>query len=349
MAAEKQRLAYVDFMKGMCILFIVAFHIDNDIYPHRVDLMLQSFRIPLYYFLSGVFFKHYDGFFDFLRRKFNNIIVPYVFFMVLTCVVHCAAHYVFAADWMGEWTWKSFLDPFCTRYYHYNTPLWFLISLFEVNVAYYVISKMCPRRSGRYALILLLAFVALCFRKYPIFNNPAFIDTVFIAMPFFVLGSDVKSHGCLARSKYDKWGLLVIVPVMAWLYFCSPKINLLIQSEPPFWRLYLFPFVAVLAFFWFSKNMPRVPIVTYIGRYSIVVLGTHILLIKFARQALQWLLVGQMHFNEVNEWLIFALVVAAELVVIPIAIRLFPQFLAQKELVKPFHHEAKALPQKADK
>lgn len=337
METGKQRLVYVDFMKGMCILFIVAFHINNSIYPHRVDLMLQSFRIPLYYFLSGVFFKQYDGYLDFARRKFNNIIVPYIFFMLLTCVVHCVAWYAFEVRWMGEWTWKSFLDPFCTRYYHYNTPLWFLISLFEVNMVYYLLLKMCPKRSGRYALIVLLAFVALYFRKRPIFCNPAFLDTVFIAMPFFVLGNEVKKLGALPKNeRYDRWGLLVIVPVMVILYFFARKINLLVQNEPPFYKLYIFPFMAVLAFFWFSKNMPRVPIITYIGRYSIVVLGTHIMLIKLMRHILEATTITQhMPSAAANDWTIFACVVAAEMVVIPVMIRLFPKFTAQSELIKP--------------
>ena len=337
METGKQRLVYVDFMKGMCILFIVAFHINNSIYPHRVDLMLQSFRIPLYYFLSGVFFKQYDGYLDFARRKFNNIIVPYIFFMLLTCVVHCVAWYAFEVRWMGDWTWKSFLDPFCTRYYHYNTPLWFLISLFEVNMVYYLLLKMCPKRSGRYALIVLLAFVALYFRKRPIFCNPAFLDTVFIAMPFFVLGNEVKKLGALPKNvRYDRWGLLVIVPVMVILYFFARKINLLVQNEPPFYKLYIFPFMAVLAFFWFSKNMPRVPIITYIGRYSIVVLGTHIMLIKLMRHILEAnAITQQMPSAAANDWTIFACVVAAEMVVIPVMIRIFPKFTAQSELIKP--------------
>ena len=69
-------------------------------------------------------------------------------------------------------------------------------------------------------LILLLAFVALYFRKRPIFCNPAYIDTVFIAMPFFVLGNEVKALGALPKNaRYDRWGLAVIVPVMVMLYF----------------------------------------------------------------------------------------------------------------------------------
>lgn len=334
---KKNRLVYVDFMKGFCILLIVAFHIDNDIFPLRINLMLQSFRIPMYYFLSGMFFKQYDGFVDFVRRKTNNIIVPYVFFMLLTCVVHCVMWYAFSASWMGEWEWSSFADPVMRRYYHYNTPLWFLISLFEVNVLYYVLLQICPKRLGRYALIMLLAFVAWYFRKFPIFNNPMFLDTALMAMPYFVLGSEVKSAGFIAKNKkWDKWGLLVIVPLLVLLYFVSSKINLLIQSEPKFYRLYVVPFVAILGLFWFSKNMPKLPVITFIGRYSIVVLGTHILMIKFMMRLAE--MVSSVMFNgaEVNNWVVYAMVVGSEMVLIPIMIHLFPKFTAQEELIKPF-------------
>ena len=332
----RERLGYIDFMKGFCILIIVAFHINNEIYPHKLNLMLQSFRIPLYYFLSGLFFKQYSGFVEFFRRKFNNIIVPYFFFMLLTCSIHCVLTLGVGVKWMGEWTWWSLLDPFMCRYYHYNTPLWFLISLFEVNIVYYLLQNICPKRSGRYALMFLMAFVAWYFRKTPVFNGCLYLDTVFMAMPYFVLGNEIKSLGLLKKNKrFDKWGYAVIVPVCVMLYFCSSKINLLIQSVPQFYKLYTVPFVAILTLFWFSKNLPKVPIVNYIGRYSIVVLGTHIVLIKLVKQALVFVMVQHLGLPGVNEWLIFAAVVLCELAVIPLMIRLFPKFTAQKELIKP--------------
>ena len=43
-------------MKGLCILMIVAYHItpNCNIYGYA-NHMLMSFRVPLYYFLSGLF------------------------------------------------------------------------------------------------------------------------------------------------------------------------------------------------------------------------------------------------------------------------------------------------------
>lgn len=332
---KKERLVYVDFMKGFCILLIVAFHIDNDIFPLRVNMMLQSFRIPMYYFLSGMFFKRYDGFIDFVRRKTNNILVPYVFFMLLTCAVHCIMWYAFEAVWFGKWEWSSLADPFMRRYYHYNTPLWFLISLFEVNVIYYVLLMACPKRAGRYAVIALLAFVAWYFKKQPIFNNPLFLDTALMAMPYFVLGSEIKSAGLINKNvRLDRWGWVVIVPLLMLLYKVSPKINLLIQCEPHFFKLYAVPFVAILGLFWFSKNMPKIPIVTYIGRYSIVVLGTHIMLISFAKHLLEICASGFLGTGVCFNWCVFAVVVAMEMCLIPVMINLVPKFTAQEELIR---------------
>ena len=82
--------------------------------------------------------------------------------------------------------------------------------------------------------------------------------------------------------------------------------------------------------------MPRVPIITYIGRYSIVVLGTHIMLIRLMRHILEVTTITQhLPCAAANDWAIFACVVAAELVVIPVMIRLFPKYTAQSELIKP--------------
>ncbi|MBR6489715.1 MAG: acyltransferase family protein, partial [Muribaculaceae bacterium] len=84
--ATKQRIAYIDFMKGLCIILVVAFHISTTAFGDRANFMLQQFRIPMYFFLSGLFFKLYDGFFDFARRKINNIIIPLIFFLLLGAV-----------------------------------------------------------------------------------------------------------------------------------------------------------------------------------------------------------------------------------------------------------------------
>lgn len=79
----KERIAHIDFMKGLCIMLIALGHVDDKIFDMvlpNLNFALKSFRIPMYFFLSGLFFKTYAGFGDFLRRKVNNLLITLLFF-----------------------------------------------------------------------------------------------------------------------------------------------------------------------------------------------------------------------------------------------------------------------------
>ncbi len=77
-----QRIDYVDLAKGICIMLVVYNHVCK-LYHHTDDILViqGSFRMPLYFILSGLFFKEYSGFSSFAKRKVNNLIVPFFFFM----------------------------------------------------------------------------------------------------------------------------------------------------------------------------------------------------------------------------------------------------------------------------
>ncbi|MGN0213741.1 MAG: acyltransferase family protein [Muribaculaceae bacterium] len=331
MANKKTRIEYFDFMKGLCIILILAFHIDPDkMFPGQLNPMLQSFRIPMYYFLSGIFFKTYNGFVDFARHKVNNIIVPYLFFMFLTNIIHCISFHT-----VGYCQWEpiAFADPILRREYHYNTPLWFLLSLFEVNIIYYVLNTLLKKRVLIYSTIAVLAFLGWYFRHTPFLNNQIFFDTALIALPYFVFGSEIKRIGFVEKNtKFDKWGIITIIPVFVFVYFTSSEINLFEQRLPNFFPiLYIVPFIAVFGLFWFCKNLPKIPVINYIGRYSLIVLGTHSIIILVIRSTV-FKVIGESY---ASYWVVLAVLIAAELIIIPIMIKFFPKFTAQEELIKP--------------
>lgn len=53
----KQRIEYIDLMKGVCITLVVMFHSGITFHDNLIDPMLRVFRMPLYFFLSGLFFQ----------------------------------------------------------------------------------------------------------------------------------------------------------------------------------------------------------------------------------------------------------------------------------------------------
>ena len=82
---QRKRLEYVDLMKGICITLVVATHCGVCI-PHylplgfEINMALINIRMSLYFFSCQEFFlKEYMSFSDFVVRKVNKLIVPYVF------------------------------------------------------------------------------------------------------------------------------------------------------------------------------------------------------------------------------------------------------------------------------
>ena len=77
--SPKKRIEYIDLMKGFCITLVVYHHAVGYFGVEIIDKVLHNFRMPLYFFLAGMFFKRYSCFTEFLIRKTNRILIPYFF------------------------------------------------------------------------------------------------------------------------------------------------------------------------------------------------------------------------------------------------------------------------------
>ena len=90
---KKQRIVWIDTAKGICIILVVLYH--SLIHTHadfllrntNVENFLSAFRMPLYFALSGIFFKTYSSFSNFVIRKINKLIVPFLFFYILGSII----------------------------------------------------------------------------------------------------------------------------------------------------------------------------------------------------------------------------------------------------------------------
>lgn len=132
----KKRIEYIDLMKGLCILTVVALHFK--LFPEKSSLnyMRGAISIPLYFFLSGIFYKTYKGFIDLCIRKINKLIIPLIFFSTLFLIVGLPAQWVSHGLLFPQTSISTFLFN--------NYPLWFLKALFIANLLYYFIFKYIP-------------------------------------------------------------------------------------------------------------------------------------------------------------------------------------------------------------
>ena len=80
-----KRIEFADLAKGICIMLVVLLHVFGDMSGVIIKIM-NLFRMPLYFVLSGLFFKTYDGFITFLKKKTNKLLIPFFFILVFVVI-----------------------------------------------------------------------------------------------------------------------------------------------------------------------------------------------------------------------------------------------------------------------
>ena len=74
---ESSRLKWADIAKGIGIVLVVWGHSSL---PFEFRKWVYSFHMPLFFILSGYFYKSQKyGFTDFFLRKLRTLIIPYFF------------------------------------------------------------------------------------------------------------------------------------------------------------------------------------------------------------------------------------------------------------------------------
>lgn len=344
---NKTRIEYIDFAKGICIIMVVLYHVAKY---YETTFLINSFfkliRMPLYFFLSGVFFKSYGGLFDFIKRKTNKLFIPFAFWYVLISVgISLLMYYAFSItlDRAEDFTFWGALTAFWYKEDFPNSAIWFLLCLFYVNLLFYVVYLLASQIKKKekqslvvFVLSMVVGGIGLSFWRYNI-NLPAFIDSAFSSLPFFCFGYLVKNHTkILENNRFDKYLLLisimlfVFVGIVALLFGegYSLKYNHFTVKS----AIIAYPcgLLGTLGVILFSKKIKRIPVVSMYGRYSIMILVTHKFLFEMYA-----ILFRSLNINvSIAVYLNLAITLLSYLLLIPFMKKYMPHVTAQKDVIK---------------
>lgn len=103
-----KRIGYIDALRGMAMILVVYFHISAYgfcSYVMGYNDIIERFRMPLFFFISGWLFKYIDRpTTEIIKQKFMVQIVPTAFFLLLyLCVFDYFSFDSFGSDKKGYW------------------------------------------------------------------------------------------------------------------------------------------------------------------------------------------------------------------------------------------------------
>ena len=341
----KNRIPYVDLAKGICISIVMLFHIKN-INPNTFllsPILFSACMLPPFYFLSGYFFKEERSLRLFLYKKVNRLVVPFVFFYLTTSVlVPNLLHSMVGIQFETVTGWPS-LWAFIYPGEYPNFPIWFLWCLFVMNCLFYAILSLAKLLSGRNregAIVFLCigcAFLGVCAEKH--FGTD--IANLFEAlknMPFLGLGflsSQKNTLSILTTASPTKKVVLAIASFCFTLLSCWPA------DAYHVWQVILMYYIPGIAGSFLilsvSALLVRLPLISYIGKYSIILVLTHGLMVRMGYHF--FLNISEFVGPYISITLFWTIMALSYLVIIPFTLRYLPHVSGQVPLFgkRPAH------------
>ena len=198
------RIQYIDIARGIGILLVVLGHNDFALVSPFIYQVIYSFHMPLFFFLSGFFINPSVGFREFIGRRFNSLLKPYLFTIFMIYFVSVSFEKMSFQTALFRIT-KSLYG---SGYYLDWVQLWFLPHLFVVSLYAYILLNIFNRLNNRWVrwgILLATLAISLPFLKtfypfpfqvfgkdYELYGLPFSLDLVLLSGFFFILGSEIR-------------------------------------------------------------------------------------------------------------------------------------------------------------
>jgi fucose 4-O-acetylase-like acetyltransferase len=213
---KQQRYQWVDIAKGIGIIFVVYGHvirglnnahlIDEHLF-YLSDTLVYSFHMPLFFVLSGLFFKRSIEKYSrtgLIVEKCKSILYPYIIWSLLQTSIEIV---------LSQYTNKTVaLDDLLHCIFFPRDQFWFLFTLFFINI----ISSLLFNRFKRWLIVSSLIW--LLYYLFPV-NLSVFSET-FKYLIFFNIGVWISDYflkgdflNSISKWKYIFIFLLLLIPV----------------------------------------------------------------------------------------------------------------------------------------
>ncbi len=332
----KKRIEFIDLAKGICISLVVLLHVLGDLSGTIVNIM-NLFRMPLYFVLSGLFFKTYDGLYSFFKKKTNKLLVPFLFMYFI--VILPSSFLLNIKNGVVISAIDLFYGGHGKLNLGINGTVWFLICLFVLNLLFYIIFLITRRNIICIGILSCICGLIGYGFSYCNLYILLWADSALTAMPFFFVGYVLRCYtkilyGNITRTDLYACGVSFILLLCVFFYDKLNGTGVIVYGSNTFdiniLSIYIGGLAGTYCVLMISKYLKYVPILSYIGRYSIVVLLTHLLYLFIIRNILYQLSIPQEDI--ILNVLVFVVVLMLEIPTIKFCIRYLPYFFAQKDI-----------------
>ncbi|MDC0609983.1 acyltransferase family protein [Vibrio sp.] len=280
------RIKYIDIAKGITIILVVMFHSHVKSFFPNITAAVFIFLMPLFFFLSGVFFSTRLDFFSFVVKKVDSLLKPYIIVGIVVIVLYCV---------IGNYS-KDFMLGLL--YGNGGTliwvPMWFLTHLFLISCFSYFLFQIpiFEKSTGINAFIIFIALFIFGYILFTYINShfpedfesfkdvglPFSLDLLCMTTSYFILGRMTRNSVLVFRPHMAITVLFLIAFILLNIYY-EPQMdfnervfhNIPIALVCSLMGIYL----TLVVSFYVSKLRLVAMLFAYVGQSSLYILIFH--------------------------------------------------------------------------
>lgn len=182
----EKRVGWIDTARGIGYILVVAGHILGN-YSYE-GVVISSFHVPLFFFLSGCVDKpeKYD-FRGYVKKLSARLLVPFFGFASLTLIYKALTAPQIFGEFKLEWVKE---DLYRMTFEHVDgVYLWFFIGLFWTKIMFWIIIRYVKEIRLVFALTTLMGVLAVAIdRSESITGLPLRLDSAMFLILFYAMG-----------------------------------------------------------------------------------------------------------------------------------------------------------------
>ncbi len=287
-AALAKRVEYVDIAKGIGIILVVMGHNDFALISPFAHKLIYSFHMPMFFFMSGMFFRSDAPFWTFIQQRYNRVLKPFLAIILLIYFANIS----FSKMSLIMASRRLLKAMYANGYYLDWVQLWFLPHLFAVSLLAYFFFKVVERTHVFQLrwVILVVMYVAgiltiklfwpfefnLLGKDFTLYGLPFSLDIAIASGFFFVFGYELnrKQNDALFE---NPWTLLISGLMLILLVWYLPaRIDFNIRQFDSLTINTMEAFLGIFFILALSKQLERVgwlsTLFRYIGQASLIIL-----------------------------------------------------------------------------
>lgn len=295
---QKSRLAWVDYLKGIAIVLVVYRHVligiqryvasrqaqgvnipDVPAYLEKANMIFFSFRMPLFFILSGIFISGSlakRSLKQVLGIKFDNLLYPYFIWVFLQVTLQIVlGSYTNSNRTLMDYTYILYqpraLDQF-----------WYLPALFNTTLIYLLVkTRLRPPAWGQLLIGLALYFIS----AFPQVHQISMISDWMEFYFFFALGDAISTvffKEPTQRLLRNPYTLLIVSPI----FFLTQVYYLAHITEPGHADFLLIALIGCFSMFVLSFRMQSwgiLPFLRVLGYHSLYIYVMHVFIAGLVR------------------------------------------------------------------